>query len=187
MGNTAVWQPSSENVSTIESWIWKVARFSSKCYLRLMCCAAWTRSCVCLSGDSRKFWLGVAKVGHRVRVGWPSHPWMNSMWYAVQPIQRWFIIPNAQIMLVSIVMFVRKLNPWRGVWGHPPPEDFFVFLTCNLSILVHSGEDNKGKSQYLFQFRWIVKLARQHNLLAARCLTTAQRDGWPLAFDQISC
>jgi hypothetical protein len=40
-------------------------------------------------------------------------------------------------------------NPKRGVWGHPPPQDFFVIFTNKRSILVHSDKIVKSKKEHL--------------------------------------
>ena len=40
-------------------------------------------------------------------------------------------------------------NPKRGVWGHPPPQDFFVIFTNKRSILVHSDKIVKAKKEHL--------------------------------------
>ena len=44
---------------------------------------------------------------------------------------------------------LKKKEKKLGVWGHPPPQDFFAFFTNKRSILVHSDKMVKAKKEHL--------------------------------------
>jgi hypothetical protein len=72
-------------------------------------------------------------------------------------------------------------NPCRVVWGHPPPQGFFVIFTNKQSILVPSDKIVKAKNEHLLtktngareiSFKLIFCLVEISNIKSADTSTT---------------